>query len=311
MKSPQGNGRWQGPIRPAASMPMINPHAAGIDVGATEHYVCVPSDAVAAPEDSVRSFRTFTPDLDQLVEWLQRCGIQSAAMESTGVYWIALYERLEAAGIKPVLVNSRHLKQVPGRKTDVKDCQWIQQLHSYGLLNGSFRPDQEICRLRTLLRHRSNLIEQKAQQVQHMQRVLQEMNILLHHVVSDLDGQTGFRILDAILGGERNPDVLVQLRDPHIKRSTIAQMKAALHGQWKEESMLVLGQAREAYRFFEMQILQCDHAIEGLLQALPAAAAGVAPDNLEPAPAPTSASAADSLKKNANAGPEATNRPRI
>jgi transposase len=244
-------------------MPVINPHAAGIDIGATEHYVCVPADAVAATDNPVRRFGTFTRDLDQLVEWLQHCGVKTVAMESTGVYWIALYEKLEAAEIKPVLVNARHLRQVPGRKTDIKDCQWLQQLHSYGMLNGSFRPENNFCCLRTLLRQRSNLVEQKAQQVQHMQRALQQMNILLHQVVSDLDGETGFRIVDAILTGQRDPEELVQLRDYRIKRSTVEEMKAALQGQWREELLLVLQQAREAYRFFENKSVNATGLLKG------------------------------------------------
>ena len=278
--------RSEGPIRPTDSIPVINPHAAGIDVGATEHYACVPLDAVAAGGEFVRCFGAFTQDLDQLVEWLRKCGILTVAMESTGVYWIPLYEKLEAAGIKVVLANARHLRQVPGRKTDVKDCQWLQQLHSYGLLNGSFRPDREICRLRTLMRHRGNLVEAKAQQVQHMQRAFQEMNILLHHVVSDLDGDTGLRILDAILAGERNPAELVKLRDYRIKRSTVAEMEAALTGDWRQEQLLVLGQARKAYQFYASQICEVDAAVQEILEALPTAPVVAAAESPAPQPEP-------------------------
>ncbi len=263
--------RSEGPIRPAASMPVIHPHAAGIDIGASEHYVCVPADAVSEGQSPVRRFGAFTQDLDQLVEWLRSCGVTTAAMESTGIYWVALYEKLEAAKITPVLVNARHIGQVPGRKTDVKDCQWIQQLHSYGLLNGSFRPGPEFCRLRTLLRYRANLVEQKTRQVQQMQSSLQQMNVLLHHVVSDLDGDTGLRIVDAILEGERDPAALVELRDYRIKRSTVAEMEAALRGRWQEEHLLILKQARGAYKFFEQQMAECDASIEVLLKTLPSA----------------------------------------
>jgi transposase len=263
--------RSEGPIRPAASMPVINPHAAGIDIGASEHYVCVPADAVSEGQSPVRRFGAFTQDLDQLVEWLRSCGVTSAAMESTGIYWVALYEKLEAAGIAPVLVNARHIRQVPGRKTDVKDCQWLQQLHSYGLLNGSFRPGPEYCRLRTLMRYRANIVEQKTRQVQQMQSSLQQMNVLLHHVVSDLDGDTGFRIVDAILEGERDPAVLVQLRDYRIKRSTVEEMEAALKGRWQDEHLLILKQARNAYKFFEEQMAEGDVSIERVLKALPSA----------------------------------------
>ncbi len=254
-----------GPIRPAKDLPVINPHAAGIDVGATEHYVCVPADAVGADESAVRSFGAFTGELDQLVEWLLACQVTTVAMESTGVYWIPLFQKLEMAGLAVVLVNARHLKQVPGRKTDLKDCQWIQRLHSYGLLNGSFRPSDVICRLRTFMRHRANLIESCSQQVLHMQRALDQMNVHLHHVISDLDGETGLRILDAILSGQRDPKELVKLRDPRVRKSTVPEMEAALVGDWREEHLWVLQQAREAYRFFHGQIAALDKQVEALL----------------------------------------------
>jgi transposase len=255
----------KGMIQPASAMPVVHPHAAGIDVGATEHFVCVPEDAVAPGQSPVRSFRAFTGDLDKLVEWLQQCQVKTVAAEATGVYWIPLCQKLEAAGIELVLANARHLKQVPGRKTDVKDCQWLQRLHSYGMLSGSFRPTDEFCHLRTLMRHRENLVDGCGQQVQHMQRALNYMNVHLHHAVSDLNGQTGLRILDAILAGERDPKVLVTLRDERIKRSTPQEMGAALQGDWRAEHLFVLKQAREAYRFLETQIAQCDEQIEQAL----------------------------------------------
>jgi len=181
------------------------------------------------------------------------------------VYWIPLYQKLEAAGLEVVLVNARHLKQVPGRKTDLKDCQWIQRLHSYGLLSGSFRPEGPLCRLRVLMRHRSNLVASCGQQVLHMQRALDQMNVHLHHVVSDLDGETGMRILDAILSGQRDPEELVKLRDPRVRKSTVAEMEGALQGDWRPEHLWVLGQAREAYRFFQGQIADLDRQVEALL----------------------------------------------
>jgi len=149
----------QGPIKAAASLPVINTHAAGIDAGSVEHWVCVPEDSVTKGQENVRSFGAFTADLDQLVEWLLACGVKTVAVEATGVYWLGLAQKIETAGVELVLVNARHVKNVPGRKTDVKDCQWIQRLHSYGLLNGSFRPSQEICRIRSLMRHRENLTQ--------------------------------------------------------------------------------------------------------------------------------------------------------
>jgi transposase len=191
----------------------------------------VPADAVGPIECPVRSFGAFTGELDQLVEWLLACKVTTVAMESTGVYWIPLYQKLEAAGLEVVLVNARHLKQVPGRKTDLKDCQWIQQLHSYGLLNGSFRPDDAICRLRTLIRHRGNVIAASSEQVMHMQRSLDQMNVHLHHVISDLDGETGLRILDAILSGQRDPKELVKLRDPRVRKSTVPERGSRTAGR--------------------------------------------------------------------------------
>ena len=254
-----------GPISPAQALPVIHPHAAGIDVGAAEHYVCVPADAAGHAESAVRRFGAFTGELDELVEWLLAAQVTTVAMESTGVYWIPLFQKLEAAGLEVVLVNARHLKQVPGRKTDLKDCQWIQRLHSYGLLNGSFRPDEVFCRLRAFMRQRDNLVAACSQQVMHMQRSLDQMNVHLHRVVSDLDGETGLRIVDAIIAGQREPKELVKLRDPRIKKSTVAEMEAALQGDWRPEHLWGLQQALEAYRFFHRQIAALDQQVEGLL----------------------------------------------
>jgi transposase len=253
-------------IRPASKLPVVHPHAAGIDVGATEHSVCVPEDAVPAAESPVRQYRAFTGDLDQLVEWLQVCKVRTVAMESTGVYWIPLYQKLERAGLEVVLVNARHLKRVPGRKTDVLDCQWLQQMHSYGLLSGSFRPSDDICVLRTFLRHRGNLVAGCGMQVQHMQRALDQMNVHLHHVVSDLDGDTGLAILDAILAGERDPEELVKLRHARCSKSTVEEMEAALKGDWREEHLFVLQQSLESYRGLQQQIAECDRAMEKVLE---------------------------------------------
>jgi transposase len=252
-------------IKPTPKLPVIHPHAAGIDVGAVEHYVCVPADAVGEGESPVRSFGAFTGELDKLVEWLQRCGVRTVAMESTGVYWIPLAQKLEAAGIEVVLANARHLRQVPGRKTDVKDCQWLQQLHSYGLIQGSFRPTQDICRVRSLMRHRQNLCQDCGQQVQHMQKALQQMNVHLHHVVSDLNGQTGLRIIDAILTGERDPQKLLELRDSHCCKSTPEEMAAALKGDWKSEHLFVLQQALQTYRHLLNQMGECEREVEKAL----------------------------------------------
>jgi len=250
-------------------MPQINPHAAGVDVGSVEHWGCVPEDSVPEGQSSIRSYGGFTAELDQLVEWFLACGIKTVALEATGVYWIALAQKLEAAGIEVVLVNARHLKNVPGRKTDMKDCQWIQQLHSYGLLHGSFRPTQDVCRLRSLMRHRDNLVASSGREVQHMQKALQQMNVHLHHAVSDLNGATGLRILDAILAGERNPEELVKLRDEKLcKKTTEEEMKQALTGDWKEEHLFVLGQALESYRHYLKQLKACEAEVEKALGAV-------------------------------------------
>lgn len=213
------------------SLECIEPNAAGIDVGAREIYVAVPANRDPKP---VRCFSTFTRDLQALAAWLLACRIRTVAMESTGVYWIPLFQILEAAGIEVCLVNSRHVKHVPGRKSDVLDCQWLQYLHSVGLLRASFRPAAVICQIRSLLRHREGLVEMAAQHVQHMQKALSQMNLQLHHVLSDLTGQSGMAILDAILTGERDPQVLAELRDGRVKASaeTIAQ---ALVGDYRRE----------------------------------------------------------------------------
>jgi len=258
----------KGRPRQPEMMRQIKLHAAGIDCGAEEHYVAVPSDSVEPNEAGVRRFSAFTHGLDSLVEWLKTCGVTTAALESTGVYWIPLHQKLEEAGLEVVLVNARHVKNVPGRKTDVQDCQWLQQLHSFGLLNGSFRPDDMICRLRSFQRHRDNMIGTAASEIQHMQKALQQMNLHLHHAVSDLNGVSGLRIVDAILAGERDPQELAKLRDYRVKKSTVAQMEAALTGDYRHEHLFVLSQSLQAYRFYQSQIESCDQEIEGILKSL-------------------------------------------
>lgn len=242
-------------------------------------------------EANVRSFRGFTADLDQLVEWLRACGVKTVALESTGVYWIPLVQKLEAAKLEVVLANARHLKNVPGRKTDVKDCQWIQQLHSYGLLTGSFRPAQDICCVRSLMRHRDNLIQSCGREVQHMQKALQQMNVHLHHAVSDLVGATGLRILDAILAGERDPKRLVELRDNQLcRKTTAAELEQALKGDWREEHLFALKQALETYRHLLKQVSECDEQVQKALAGV------VIPEAVEletPAPANPKAKEAD------------------
>jgi transposase len=236
------------------SWKVVHPHAAGIDVGATEHYVAVPPDCMPAGQTAVRSFGTFTEDLDCLVEWLKACGVDTVAMESTHVYWVPIFQKIEQAGIEAVLVNADAVKHVPGRKTDVQDCQWLQQLHTYGLLRGSFRPTDAICQLRSLARHRGSLTEGGAGHIRRMQKALTQMNVQLHHVVSHITGETGLRILRAILNGERDAEKLVQLRDPQITRSTVDEMRKALAGNWRPELLFVLRQSLKAWEFYQEQI---------------------------------------------------------
>ena len=249
-------------------MEIVNPHAGGIDCGAEEHYVAVPPQSVEPGQPAVRCFSAFTEGLDASVEWLKACGVTTVAIESTGVYWIALCQKLEAAGIEVFLVNARHVHHVPGRKTDVKDCQWLQRLHSFGLLSASFRPEDLICRLRSLQRHRLNLVSTAGAEIQHMQKALQQMNLHLHHVVSDITGVSGLRIIDAILAGQRAANQLAKLRDHRVYKSTLTQMEAALVGDYRPEHLFVLGQSLQAYRFYQARTQDCDAEIESLLQQL-------------------------------------------
>jgi transposase len=241
--------------------PVINPNAAGIDVGAREIYVAVPVDR---DPEAVRTFATFTPDLIELAEWLQACGITTVAMEATSVYWMPLFTILEEHGIEVCLVNARHVKKVPGRKTDVLDCEWLQYLHSVGLLRGSFHPPEAVAAVRTILRHKVSLVQMASSHVQHMHKALTQMNLQIHHVISDITGLTGLRILDAILDGERRPEVLAELRHPNIKadKETIAK---ALTGTWRREHLFTLRQSLTAYRHYQSQIEQCHAELHELL----------------------------------------------
>ena len=240
-------------------LPVINPNAAGVDVGAKMHVVAVPCDRDPQP---VRTFGAFTPDLHEMAAWLKRCGIQTVALESTGIYWISLYEVLEQYGFEVRVVNARHVKRVPGRtKTDVLDCQWIQKLHSFGLLNGSFRPDQQIRKLRTYMRLRDNLVVESTQAVHHMQKALFEMNVQLSNVISDIVGETGLHIVEAVIAGERDPEQLASLCSSRIKasRQTVAK---SLHGNWDEALLFALEVALKTYRFAQAQIQECDARIQ-------------------------------------------------
>jgi len=241
--------------------PVLQPNAAGIDVGAREMFVAVPPGRDNMP---VRVFATFTEDLQRLVDWLVHCGVTTVALESTGVYWIALYELLEQRGIRPCLVNARHMKNVPGRRTDWHECQWLQFLHSVGLLRAAFRPEQDICAVRTLLRHRSELVMAASQHVQHVHKALTQMNLQIHHVIGDITGVTGLAIVDAILAGQRDAAELAKLRDPRIKAAAEI-IRKSLVGNWRSEHLFTLRQSREFYRFYQQQIVACDLEIEKML----------------------------------------------
>lgn len=236
----------------------INKMAAGIDIGSKSHFVAIPEgcDAVC-----VREFESFTADLYELANWLESCGIETVAMESTGVYWIPLYELLESRGFEVKLVDARHVKNVSGRKTDVLDCQWLQQLHTYGLLNGAFRPDEKVCALRAYSRQRSMLIQQASDHIQHMQKSLSQMNVQLHNVLSDITGETGMKIIRAIVRGERDPKLLAAYRDKRCKNS-LETIEKSLMGHYREEHVFGLMQALELYDIYRSKIVACDNEIE-------------------------------------------------
>lgn len=236
----------------------INTMAAGIDIGSKSHFVAIPE---GCDEICVREFKSFTSDLHELVNWLDKCGIQTVAMESTGVYWIPLYELLESRGFEVKLVDARHVKNVSGRKTDVLDCQWLQQLHTYGLLNGAFRPNEQVCVLRSYLRQRNMLIQQASSHILHMQKALSLMNLQLHNVLSDITGDTGMKIVRAIVSGERDPGVLASYRDRRCK-NTLETIEKSLTGNYRDEHVFALTQALELYDIYRDKIADCDKEIE-------------------------------------------------
>ena len=245
-----------------SALPVLKPNAAGIDIAAQVIFVAVPEDRATVP---VRSFGTFTQDLNAIAAWLKECGVETVAMESTGVYWIPLFQILEAQGFEVFLVNARYVKNVPGHKSDVADSAWLQYLHAVGLLRSSFRPNQAVCAVRSILRHRDTLISYASAHVQHMQKALTQMNIQLHHVLSDLTGKSGLAIVDAILAGERNPHVLAALRDTRTK-AKLSDIVKSLEGDWKDEHLFTLRQALSAYRHYQQAIAECDAEIERLLR---------------------------------------------
>lgn len=250
--------RQDAEIRPVAGMRRVHPQAAGVDIGAHEIMACVPG---SDNTQIVRPFGTYTADLHALADWLLQHRIQTVAMESTGVYWIPLFETLEAAGMECCLISATSIKRFPGRKSDVLDCQWIQTLHSYGLLASSFRPTADLVALRTLLRHRAQLIEHRSPHVLHMQKALLQMNLQLSQALSDVTGETGQRIIRAIVAGERDPHKLAALRNYRCKKEQ-AEIAQALTGTWREEHLFVLRQSLALFDFYTAQIHLCDEEIE-------------------------------------------------
>lgn len=252
----------------------LNLHAAGIDIGSTSHFVAVPDGRDAR---TVREFGTFTAELHRLADWLTQCSVDTVVMESTGVYWIPVFEILEARGFEVLLVDTRHVKNVSGRKSDVLDCQWLQQLHTYGLLRGAFRPDEQVVVLRSYLRQRAMLVQYASAHIQHMQKALQQMNVLLHQVVSDITGVTGLRIIHAIVAGEQEPQRLAALRDYRCKHSE-AEIAANLAGNYRADHVFALQVAVTLYEGYQTQIAACDAQIGAYLTTFtPVATASPAP----------------------------------
>ncbi len=243
---------------------VVNPDCAGIDIGKDRHFVAVDPERCAEP---VRSFDAFTRDLKAMAAWLGSCGVKKVAMESTSVYWIPVYEVLERAGFEVLLVPPRMTKQIAGRKSDVLDCQWIWQLLSYGLLRGAFRPGDAVCPLRSYVRQAKRLIEDRARCVQHMQKALTEMNVRLDSVLADIMGETGQKILRAIIGGERDPRRLASFRNWRVKAS-VEMIAASLEGTWREEHLFALEQAMQRYDFLEQQIEACEGQIAAQIERL-------------------------------------------
>lgn len=260
MSKPKAKRARRNPALPA-SLQHINLNAAGIDVGGESHYVAVPEDRDDQP---VREFAAFTGDLYRMADWLKACGVETVVMESTGVYWIPVFQVLEERGLEVKLVDARQLKRVPGRKSDVADCQWLQQLHTFGLLAGAFRPDNQVCVLRSYMRQRAMLVSYASQHVQHMQKALVQMNLQLQHVIEDITGATGMRIIRAILAGERDRHRLAALRDRRCKNDAVTIAKA-LEGDWREEHLFALQQAVELVEAYQAKIAACDERIQAHL----------------------------------------------
>jgi transposase len=245
---------------------IVHPHAAGIDIGNKSHFVAIPPDRNAEP---IREFGAWTADLHAMANWLKENGIRTVAMQSTGVYWIAVQEVLEQAGLEVFLVNARGTKNLPGRKTDVQECDWLRKLHAYGLLRNSFHPPEEIRAIRTIWRQRDRWVREAGRAIQQMQKALTTMNLQLANTISDISGVSGQAILRAIIAGERDPWTLAKLRDRRIAASE-EEIAHSLQGNWKEDVLFELGQVLEAYDFYQKQMASCDRELEKYLSSVPA-----------------------------------------
>jgi transposase len=257
-KAGRGEQDW------SLNLDVVHANAAGIDIGNESHYVAVPPDRAAEP---VRRFACFTEDLRRMAAWLKSCGIDTVAMQSTGVYWLPVYEVLAEEGLRVFLVNARHTKNLPGRKTDVQECQWLLQLHRFGLLNDSFRPPEEICVLRAYWRQRAEHVAAASACIQRMQKVLTEMNVQLANVISDISGVTGMAIIEAMLKGERDRYRLAHLADTRIRASR-EEVARSLEGNWRQELLFILRQERNLYQMYQQQIGECDTALAAHLKTL-------------------------------------------
>lgn len=264
MAKPKHRKKSKAPNADWKALEVVHPDAGGIDIGGSEHWVAI---APERDEQPVRRFDCFTADLEQMADWLLARGVRSVAMQSTGVYWMPVFEILQQRGLEVFLVNARHTKNLPGRKSDVAECQWLLKLHTFGLLNNSFQPSDEVRSMRTLWRHRGGLVAQAGCTIQRMQKALIEMNIQLSNVLSDLSGVSGMAIVDALLAGERDPRKLAALADPQVKASK-AVIAKSLQGNWRPELLFVLRQQVESYRELRTRIAGCDQMIEQHLQTM-------------------------------------------
>jgi transposase len=271
---------------PTRGLQVTHPHAAAIDIGCAEHWVAVPPGRC---QETVRKFGCCTAELEALADWLVECRVDTVVLEATGNYWMVLYDLLEARQLRPVVVNPRYAKNMSGKKGDIPDCQWMQKLHSYGLFANSFRPSEPLRALRTYLRQRESLVVAAGQCIQHMQKALTEMNVQLANVISDISGETGLRIIDALLAGERDPKNLARLKDWRIRASEVT-LARALEGHFKAEQLFVLEQARLSYAHYQEQILQCQERIQQQMRSME----GRAPES-SPAGAPSAQAATQSF----------------